>query len=100
MRVKFYCGRFTGPGLCGSGHIGRSSPALPVSVLGTLAYNPDGPLPEGMFYVQFTEVFMANSLSISSPRDRLKPQKKSPFDAQVFLQSVGASRRVAEFQKD
>jgi CRP/FNR family transcriptional regulator, cyclic AMP receptor protein len=52
-----------------------------------------------MFYVQFSEVFMANSLSIGIPRDRLKPQKKSPFDAQVFLQSVGASRRVAEFQK-
>ena len=29
----------------------------------------------------------------------MKPLKKSPFDAQVFLQSVGASRRVAEFQK-
>jgi CRP/FNR family cyclic AMP-dependent transcriptional regulator len=52
-----------------------------------------------MFYVQFSEVFMANSLSIGIPRDKLKPQKKSVFDAQVFLQSVGASRRVAEFQK-
>src|ERR1700719_2275969 len=27
-----------------------------------------------------------------------KPKKKSPFDAQVFLESVGASRSVAEFR--
>ena len=27
----------------------------------------------------------------------MKPKKKSVFDAQVFLESVGASRRVAEF---
>jgi CRP-like cAMP-binding protein len=42
---------------------------------------------------------MANVLRIGSPRDRLKPQRKSNFDAQVFLQSVGASRRVEEFRK-
>ena len=42
---------------------------------------------------------MAKSLSIDSPRDTLEPQKESPFDAQVFLQSVGASRRVEEFRK-
>jgi CRP/FNR family transcriptional regulator, cyclic AMP receptor protein len=29
----------------------------------------------------------------------MKPKKKSAFDAQVFLESVGASRRVAEFQR-
>src|SRR6202050_619524 len=52
-----------------------------------------------MFYVQFSEVFMANSLRIGGLRDRVKPQKKSSFDAQVFLQSVGASRRVEEFRK-
>ena len=28
----------------------------------------------------------------------MKPKKKSAFDAQVFLESVGASRRVAEFR--
>jgi CRP/FNR family cyclic AMP-dependent transcriptional regulator len=28
----------------------------------------------------------------------IKPKKKSAFDAQVFLESVGASRRVAEFR--
>jgi CRP-like cAMP-binding protein len=32
-------------------------------------------------------------------RNVLKPKKKSAFDAQVFLQSVGASRRVEEFRK-
>jgi CRP/FNR family cyclic AMP-dependent transcriptional regulator len=68
-----------------------------VSVLGTLAYNPDGSLLKE-FYVQFSEVFMANS-PIGRPRDRLKAEKKSAFDAQVFLQSVGASRRVEEFRK-
>ena len=41
---------------------------------------------------------MANAPRIGGPRDRLKPQKKSSFDAQVFLESVGASRRVAEFR--
>jgi CRP-like cAMP-binding protein len=40
---------------------------------------------------------MANS-PIGRPRDRLKAEKKSPFDAQLFLQSVGASRRVEEFR--
>jgi CRP/FNR family transcriptional regulator, cyclic AMP receptor protein len=29
----------------------------------------------------------------------MKPKKKSAFDAQVFLESVGASRRVAEFRR-
>jgi CRP/FNR family transcriptional regulator, cyclic AMP receptor protein len=52
-----------------------------------------------MFYVQFSEVFMANNLRIGRPRDRVKPQKKSSFDAHVFLQSVGVSRKVAEFRK-
>src|SRR3984885_10628964 len=39
---------------------------------------------------------MANGLRIDSPGGRLKP-KKTAFDAQVFLQSVGTSRRVEEF---
>jgi len=30
----------------------------------------------------------------------MKPQKKSPFDAQVFLESVGASRKVAQFRRN
>ena len=42
---------------------------------------------------------MANGLRIGSPRDGLKPKQKIAFDAQVFLDSVGASRRVAEFRK-
>jgi CRP/FNR family cyclic AMP-dependent transcriptional regulator len=29
----------------------------------------------------------------------MKPKKKSAFDAQVFLESVGASRRAAEFRR-
>jgi CRP/FNR family cyclic AMP-dependent transcriptional regulator len=29
-----------------------------------------------------------------------KPKKKRPFDAQVFLESVGASRKVAEFREN
>jgi CRP/FNR family transcriptional regulator, cyclic AMP receptor protein len=29
----------------------------------------------------------------------MKPKKKSAFDAEVFLQSVGAARKVAEFRK-
>jgi len=45
--------------------------------------------------VQFSEVPMANVL----PRKVLKPKKKSAFDVQVFLDSVGATRRVAEFRK-
>src|SRR5450432_1820858 len=44
--------------------------------------------------VQFSEVSMANVL----PRKALKP-KKTAFDAQLFLDSVGASRRVEEFRK-
>jgi CRP/FNR family transcriptional regulator, cyclic AMP receptor protein len=43
--------------------------------------------------VQFSEVSMANVL----PRKALKP-KKTAFDAQLFLDSVGASRRVQEFR--
>lgn len=30
----------------------------------------------------------------------MKPKKKSGFDVQVFLESVGASRRVAKFQRN
>jgi CRP/FNR family transcriptional regulator, cyclic AMP receptor protein len=30
----------------------------------------------------------------------MKPKKKSAFDAQVFLESVGVSRRVAKFQRN
>ncbi len=41
---------------------------------------------------------MANGLPIGTPRDGPKP-KEDGFDAQVFLQSVGASRRVEEFRK-
>jgi CRP/FNR family transcriptional regulator, cyclic AMP receptor protein len=41
---------------------------------------------------------MTNGQRSGSPRDRLKP-KKTAFDAQLFLQSVGASRRVEEFRK-
>jgi CRP/FNR family transcriptional regulator, cyclic AMP receptor protein len=48
--------------------------------------------------VQFSEVPMAKGLRISTLKDRLKP-KKNTFDAQVFLQSVGASRRLEEFRK-
>src|SRR5450432_123004 len=44
--------------------------------------------------VQFSEVSMANVL----PRKALKP-KKTAFDAQLFLDSVGASRKVEEFRK-
>jgi CRP/FNR family cyclic AMP-dependent transcriptional regulator len=44
--------------------------------------------------VQFSEVAMANVL----PRKALKLKKKTAFDAQLFLQSVGASRRVEEFR--
>jgi CRP/FNR family cyclic AMP-dependent transcriptional regulator len=45
--------------------------------------------------VQFSEVPMANVL----PRKVLKLKKKNAFDAQLFLQSVGASRKVEEFRK-
>ena len=34
-----------------------------------------------------------------APPSGMKPKKKIAFDAQVFLESVGASRRVAEFRK-
>ena len=40
-----------------------------------------------------------NTVSRKLPPSGMKPQKKSPFDAQVFLESVGASRRVAEFRR-
>jgi CRP/FNR family transcriptional regulator, cyclic AMP receptor protein len=46
-------------------------------------------------FVQFSEAPMANVL----PRKVLKLKKKTVFDAQLFLQSVGASRRVEEFRK-
>jgi CRP/FNR family transcriptional regulator, cyclic AMP receptor protein len=48
-----------------------------------------------MMFVQFSEVPMANVL----PSKVLKLKKKTGFDAQLFLQSVGASRRVEEFRK-
>jgi CRP/FNR family cyclic AMP-dependent transcriptional regulator len=32
------------------------------------------------------------------PSSGMKPRKKSTFDPQVFLESVGASRRISEFQ--
>ncbi len=41
---------------------------------------------------------MANGLPIGTPRDGPKPEENG-FDAHVFLQSVGASRRVEEFRK-
>jgi len=31
---------------------------------------------------------------------RMKPEKKSAFDAQVFLESVGASRKVVDFRRN
>jgi CRP/FNR family transcriptional regulator, cyclic AMP receptor protein len=40
----------------------------------------------------------ANTVSKKVPPSGMKLKKKSAFDAQVFLDSVGASRRVAEFQ--
>jgi CRP-like cAMP-binding protein len=45
--------------------------------------------------VQFSEVPMPNVL----PRKVPKLKKKTAFDAQLFLQSVGASRKVEEFRK-
>ena len=39
-----------------------------------------------------------NTVSKKFPPSGIKLKKKSAFDAQVFLDSVGASRRVAEFQ--
>jgi CRP/FNR family cyclic AMP-dependent transcriptional regulator len=40
-----------------------------------------------------------NAMSRKVPSSRMEPKKESAFDAQVFLDSVGASRRVAEFGK-
>ena len=40
-----------------------------------------------------------NTVSRKLPPSGMKPKKKSAFDAQVFLESVGASRRVAEFRR-
>src|ERR1700736_1544777 len=40
-----------------------------------------------------------NMLFRKVPPSGMKANKKSTFDAQVFLESVGASRRVAEFRK-
>ncbi len=40
-----------------------------------------------------------NMVSRKLPPSGMKPKKKSAFDAQVFLESVGASRRVAEFRR-
>jgi CRP/FNR family cyclic AMP-dependent transcriptional regulator len=45
--------------------------------------------------VQFSEIPMASVL----PKNVLKLKKKTAFDAQLFLESVGASRRVEEFRK-
>jgi CRP-like cAMP-binding protein len=45
--------------------------------------------------VQFSEVPTASV----QPRNVLKLKKKTAFDAQLFLESVGASRRVEEFRK-
>ena len=39
------------------------------------------------------------TVSKKVPPSGMKPKKKSAFDAQVFLESVGASRRVAEFRR-
>jgi len=41
-----------------------------------------------------------NTVSRKLPPSGMKPKKKSAFDAQVFLESVGASRRVAEFRRN
>ena len=40
-----------------------------------------------------------NMVSGKLPPSGMEPKKKSAFDAQVFLESVGASRRVAEFRR-
>jgi CRP-like cAMP-binding protein len=39
-----------------------------------------------------------NTVSKKASTPGTKTKKKSAFDAQVFLDSVGVSRRVAEFQ--
>ena len=41
-----------------------------------------------------------NAVSKKLPLSGMKPKNKSTFDAQVFLDSVGASRRVAEFPRE
>jgi CRP/FNR family transcriptional regulator, cyclic AMP receptor protein len=41
----------------------------------------------------------ANTVFSNVPRSDMKPKKKSAFDVQVFLDSAGISRRVAEFGK-
>jgi CRP/FNR family transcriptional regulator, cyclic AMP receptor protein len=40
-----------------------------------------------------------NTIPRKIPPSPMKPKRKNVFDAQVFLESVGASRRVEEFQK-
>jgi CRP/FNR family cyclic AMP-dependent transcriptional regulator len=40
-----------------------------------------------------------NAIFGKVPPSGMKPKKENAFDAQVFLDSVGASRRVAEFKK-
>jgi CRP/FNR family cyclic AMP-dependent transcriptional regulator len=40
-----------------------------------------------------------NTIPRKVPPSPMKPKRKNVFDAQVFLESVGASRRVEEFQK-
>jgi CRP/FNR family transcriptional regulator, cyclic AMP receptor protein len=40
-----------------------------------------------------------NTIPSKVPPSGIKGQKKGAFDVQVFLESVGASRRVEEFQK-
>src|ERR1700737_3654175 len=51
-------------------------------------------------YVLLTreELMATSTVSKKVPPSARKTKKKSAFDAQVFLDSVGASRRVAEFQ--
>jgi CRP/FNR family transcriptional regulator, cyclic AMP receptor protein len=50
-------------------------------------------------FVRFKEVSMANGLRTGGTRDKVKSKKETDFDAQVFLQSVGAFRRVEEFRR-
>jgi CRP/FNR family transcriptional regulator, cyclic AMP receptor protein len=40
-----------------------------------------------------------NAIFRKVPPSGMRPTKKNVFDAQVFLESVGASRRVSEFRK-
>jgi CRP/FNR family cyclic AMP-dependent transcriptional regulator len=46
-------------------------------------------------FVQFSEIPMSSVL----PGNVLKLKRKTAFDVQLFLQSVGASRRIEEFRK-